>query len=374
MDEASSGGGATDQYSAAYSFSHHVRADGTLWAWGNNNNGQLGLGDVFNRSSPVQVGSLDTWRKVGGTVASAGAIKADGTLWTWGYGSYGQTGHGDTTQKFSPVQVGSSTNWSAIAGGNSHMRALKTDGTLWAWGKNTAGELGDGTLLSTSSPIQIGSNTDFVHIVNSYNSNVVHRDIAGGGGAEFEFGEADVTILTYGRGTEQQLGDNASLNRSSPVQLGAAGQWFNSAIMNYTGLAVKNDNTLWTWGAAANGALGNGTTTPNKSSPIQVGSLTDWYRVVEGTSNGAALCIKTDGTLWAWGSNNIGQLGLGDVINRSSPVQVGTNTNWARVYSGEMYTVAFTNNNKIYAWGWNTYGQLGLGDQVNRSSPVQIGY
>ena len=94
-----------------------TKTDGSLWTWGFNDNGQLGLGDVTDRSSPVQVGSLLTWNNVAGGSAHTVATKTDGSLWTWGYNSYGNLGLGDTAHRSSPVQVGSLLTWKNIAGG-----------------------------------------------------------------------------------------------------------------------------------------------------------------------------------------------------------------------------------------------------------------
>ena len=131
----------------------------TLWAWGYNNYGQLGLGDVTNRSSPVQVGALTTWSSVAGGQLHTTALKTDGTLWTWGYNPYGQLGLGDTVNRSSPVQVGALTTWSSVAAGLLHTTALKTDGTLWAWGYNHYGQLGLGDTTDRSSPVQVGALT-----------------------------------------------------------------------------------------------------------------------------------------------------------------------------------------------------------------------
>ena len=122
---------------------------GELWAWGHNEFGQLGLGDTTDRSSPVQVGSLNTWDTVAAAGRYAVAIKTDGTLWAWGRNDIGQLGLGDTIYRSSPVQVGSLNNWSKVSCRYSHSVAIKTDGTLWAWGRNSAGQLGLG---DTSKP------------------------------------------------------------------------------------------------------------------------------------------------------------------------------------------------------------------------------
>ena len=140
-------------------------AGGPLYAWGHNNNGQLGDDTVnVNRSSPVQVGNLTTWDSVGAGTYHGAAIKTDGTLWMWGRNIYGQLGDGTTINRSSPVQVGILTNWSKVSGGYRFTSALKTNGTLWAWGSNNYGQLGDNTIVYKSSPVQIGALTNWSKI------------------------------------------------------------------------------------------------------------------------------------------------------------------------------------------------------------------
>src|SRR3989344_5903658 len=128
-----------------------------LWAWGRNNYGNLGLGDTNARSSPVQVGqSGELWSVVVASANHSLAIKTDGTLSGWGQNSYGQLGLGHITHKSSPVQVGTLATWGTVSIGN-HSLAIKTDGTLWTWGNASYGQLGSGATALRSSPVQVGT-------------------------------------------------------------------------------------------------------------------------------------------------------------------------------------------------------------------------
>jgi alpha-tubulin suppressor-like RCC1 family protein len=133
-------------------------------------------------------------------------------------------------------------------------------------------------------------------------------------------------MWAWGYNNFGQLGLNDTVYRSSPVQIGALTTWFKIAAGTVHNLAIKTDGTLWAWGNGGDGRLGLNTYGPNQSSPVQVGALTTWSQVAGGDS--FSLAIKTDGTLWSWGINNIGELGLNNLVYRSSPVQIGTNTNW----------------------------------------------
>jgi alpha-tubulin suppressor-like RCC1 family protein len=135
--------------------------------------------------------------------------------------------------------------------------------------------------------------------------------------------------------------------------------------------AIKTDGTLWTWGTNPTGQLGTFNGSNPTSSPVQVGTLTNW-KLVSGQQNSFA-AIKTDGTLWTWGANTSGQLGLFDIIHRSSPVQVGTLTNWKLVTPAYDNVASIKTDGTLWVWGSNSGGKFGLGDFVNRSSPVQVG-
>jgi alpha-tubulin suppressor-like RCC1 family protein len=329
------------------------------WAWGGNSSGQLGDGTTVNKSSPIQIGaSADVAFIAVAASGSAAYIKNNGTLWMFGSGLGGVLGQGNTTSYSSPVQVGTGTTWAAVAVGSSITRAIKTDGTLWAWGDNTSGQLGDGTIVSKSSPVQIGALTNWAQV-------------AGGTDHSF-FLKTNNTIWATGSNASGQLGLGDTTNRSSPVQIGALTTWARLGAEGSGSFAIKTDGTLWAWGQAFTyGGLGLNDTT-GRSSPVQVGTLTTWASIQRNGDRQCIAAIKTDGTLWAWGFNNSGGLGLGDTISRSSPVQVGIATNWSYAHASA-HMLAVTTSGQLYATGLNTSGQLGLGDTTSRSSLVQVG-
>ena len=115
--------------------------DYSLYVWGENANGQLGLGDITKRSSPVQVGSLTNWLSISSGFYSSYSIKTDGTLWAWGRNTQGQLGLGNRTNYSSPKQVGALTNWLRISSGTDHTAAVKTDGKMWTSGQNANRQL-----------------------------------------------------------------------------------------------------------------------------------------------------------------------------------------------------------------------------------------
>jgi len=340
----------------------------TFWSWGGNDQGQLGLGtwvEGVNYSSPQQIGALADWSSstdglricIGGP---AGTIKEDGSLWTWGANGSGQGGRGTTSSICSPVQIGSLTDWETLTCDNSSMGSLKTDGTLWMWGRNGDGQLGDGTATNRSSPVQIGSLTTWSKLeMGAVNSCAI---------------KTDGTLWAWGQNTYGGLGNGNTTTESSPIQIGALTTWAEVSNGSYFSIAVKTDGTLWAWGQGSNGKLGQGNTT-NYSSPVQVGALTDWSKPACGL--GFSACIKTDGTLWMWGNGGSGQVGNGasDETN-TSPIQVGSLTDWSKLCiesSSSGNASAIKTDGTLWAWGRNSSGQLGQGDTTATSSPVQVG-
>jgi len=238
------------------------------------------------------------------------ALKSDGTLWAWGYNLFGQLGDGTTNNRSYPVQVSSFKDVKAVAVGSGYTVALKNDGTLWTWGYNGFGQLGDGTTNNRSYPVQVKN------------------------------------------------ADNSPFKDVKAVAVG----------YTYT-LALKTDGTLWAWGWNASGQLGDGTsgmggTTADKRYPVQVKNadstpFTDVKSVAAGNSYTVAL--KNDGTLWAWGDNGFGQLGLGDTADRYSPVRLGEAADLVGVYGGFYFSTALRRSGMLWTWGQNDDGQLGNG-------------
>jgi alpha-tubulin suppressor-like RCC1 family protein len=191
-----------------------------------------------------------------------------------------------------------------------------------------------------------------------------------GGNAQSLAVKTNNTLWAWGSNYRGGLGDNTVVDKSSPIQIGALTNWSKVAAGLNSSFALKTDGTLWAWGYNNSfGQLGDGTVI-NRSSPVQVGSLTGWIEIAAGIRH--TLAVRSNGTLWAWGSNS--DFGLGSSgSSTSSPVQVGALTNWYQVSAGQGHSMAVKTDNTLWAWGKNSTGQLGLGNTVIRSSPVQVG-
>jgi alpha-tubulin suppressor-like RCC1 family protein len=231
----------------------HVQAyalgfDGTLSAWGNNAVGQLGDGTTTNRSLPVKVKNLPPVKEIfvrGNT--SAYALGFDGTLSAWGNNYNGQLGDGTTTDRSLPVKVKNLPPVKTIAANTGdHVLALGFDGTLSAWGENNFGELGDRTTIDRRLPVKI--NLPPV------------KTIATGLDFSFALG-FDGTLSAWGRNDAGQLGDGTTTNRSSPVKVKNLPPFKEICLGAFHTIALGFDGTLSAWGGNYDGQLGDGTTT-----------------------------------------------------------------------------------------------------------------
>jgi alpha-tubulin suppressor-like RCC1 family protein len=334
-----------------------------LYSWGDNTYGQLGLNNTTSYSSPKQISS-DIWSSVSsfGRSRNTLAIKTNGTLWSWGLNDFGQLGLGNTINYSSPKQIGALTGWLKVSCGNYTGFAIKTNGTMWVWGGDPQayGTLGLGNTTSYSSPKQLGSLTNWSGVASGFKATIAVK--------------TDGTLWTWGNNIFGSLGLNNTTNYSSPKQVGALTSWLKVACGYANMFAIKTDGTLWAWGDNVAGQLGLGNTN-YYSSPKQVGSLTNWSSISVGTgaNRGYSLSTKTDGTLWSWGPNQNGRLGLGNTTTYSSPKQVGSLTTWSVVSAGSFSSFAVTTNGTLYSWGQNSSGQLGLGNTTDYSSPKQVG-
>tara|TARA_Y100001973_G_scaffold75051_1_gene109600 strand:+ start:303 stop:1496 length:1194 start_codon:yes stop_codon:yes gene_type:complete len=343
----------------------YVAGPGSYGATGQNLTGNPG-----NYSSPKQIGTDQTWKQADfSSNGAAGAVKTDGTLWLWGRASAGRLGLNapESSHKSSPTQI-PGTNWNQIGMNDNYTFASKTDGTIWGWGENY-GRLGlnqnqSSNGHSRSSPTQIGTDSDWAIV---YNTAVGTSYGVKTSGELYAWGDN-----SYG---EQALNDRT--NRSSPTQVGTDTTW--STNINHWGpsngynmFAIKTDGTLWSWGHEDNGALGLNDKGVSQSSPCQIPGT---YTSV-GASGMGASAVKSDGTIWAWGRNQNGQLGQGELglsSSRSSPVQMGTATDWQTVAKGgQRQTGCVKTDGTYYNCGSGDTGSLAHDNTSDQTTMTQV--
>ena len=307
-----------------------LKSDGTVWTWGVNFGGKLGIGmdltTFVNTNVPVEVHGANNvsylnavTNIMGGEVHNV-AVKNDGTVWAWGQNTFGQLGDGSTNDASTPVQVGMGCvpplgSVTQLGGRTYWNLAVKADGTVWAWGMNQSGQLGNGTTIATLDPNQ---NTVPVQVTNSQPGGVINN----------------------------------------PRQVSCG----------YTyGVALATNGTVWAWGTGSHGELGNGTT-GSSYSPVAVVGLTNITAISCGWKH--TLARKSDGTVWGWGQNTAGELGDGTAINRSSPVQSLNVSNIVSVSGGDYHSSALSADGRVWKWGRNDVGELGNGTTNALPNPL----
>jgi alpha-tubulin suppressor-like RCC1 family protein len=395
---------------AGADFTLALRATGTLWSWGSNANGQLGIGSTTTGTTPAQIGSLNTWNRVVAGNAFALATRTDNTLWIWGINSSGQHGNGNLTQAASPVQSLIGTDLDQIACGAEHVVATRTDGTLWTWGRNNLGQLGQGNLdtqQAANTPVKISDLTGWQIVAASANGSLATRgDGLHGWGINSQgqlsmvhrvarplvhhFGRVSMAVTLNAQsyvlredGSIWGLGYNingslglggSTVTTHTPVAIGSGSTW--QRIAGGTSgtdavfFAIRDDGTLWGMGLNAASQLGDGTTT-NRTTLTQIGTNNDWAEIV--TTGISSHALKQDGTLWAWGTNTNGQLGDGTTTASTTPVKIGTDTDWRSIAASGLRTLALKTNGTLWGWGLNTNGQIGDNSTTQRNAPVQVG-
>jgi len=345
-----------------------LRSDGTVWAWGFNGQGNLGINNTATyKNTPVQVLSLSDAISIAAKNNQSFALKSDGTVWAWGANASGQLGNDSTTSQPLPVQVKQSVGGIisdlmdvvAIAAGTNHTLALKANGTVWAWGDNASGQLGNGTLADQHTAIQVVSLSDAVAI--------------SAGGAHSLAMKADGTVVAWGKNDHGQLGDNTTNLRSIPVSVSGLSNAKSVAAGFEHSIALKSDGTVVAWGRDEDGQIGNGstTTTPVRA-PVPVLKVTGVTTVSAGAHHSQAIS-NSSGAIWGWGRNLHGQVGDDTTTNRHVPVITMLTSGIMSVAGGEAHTLYTKWDGTVWAWGSNVYGQLGEGTPIQeRLTPIQV--
>lgn len=334
-------------------------APGGASLWGDYPDDATGGCNNGATSTPAPVGGLASVTATAAGAYHVLALRSDGTVWAWGENQYGQLGLGTSGSAVTtPTQIPGLTGVTAIASGPTayHSLAIKGDGTLWAWGWNFDGQLGNGTTTNSATPVQVAGLSGVV---------------AAAAGEDFSLAvTADGTVWGWGYNGDGELGANP-YQPATPVAVpGVAGATAVAAGASHA-LALLNDGTVWSWGDNSFGQLGHGTAgnAGGSNAPAAVVGLGGATGVAAGRFH--SLAGKNDGTVWAWGQNSDGRLGNGTTADSAVPVQASGLTNATAVAAGGYHSLAYRSDGTVWAWGYNFYGELGNGGCANSTVPVQ---
>jgi len=352
-----------------------LRSDGTVWAFGSNTFGQLGSTTSNPNPTTTQVPGLTNVTAISAGDAHSLALRSDGTVWGFGYNSYGQLGtttnNGTGSPNPTPTKVPGLTNVTAISAGTYHSLALRSDGTVWAFGYNYNGQLGattnNGTVNPNPTPTKVPGLTNVTAISASLNHSLALR--------------SDGTVWGFGENTHGQLGTttNNGTGTPNPTPTKVPGLTNVTAISagEVHSLVLRSDGTVWAFGRNYQGQLGISTNSGNGNSnptPTKVPGLTGVTAISASGSN--SLVLRSDGTVWAFGDNYYGQLGT--IVNNSTsypnptPTQVPGLTNVTAIRTGGNIlgggqALALRSDGTVWAFGNNRYGQLG--STTNNGTP-----
>jgi alpha-tubulin suppressor-like RCC1 family protein len=292
------------------------------------------------------------------------AIKTDGTLWTWGLGTSGKLGTNDTTTRSTPVTTfAGGTNWKQVSSGRNHTVVLRDDGSnkeLYVFGSSGYGQLGNNSAISLTSE----------YIPEEVFENATNWKQVSAGNEHTAAIKTDGTLWTWGDNGSGRLGTNNTIDRSTPVTTFAGGtNWKQVSAGPDNTAAIKTDGTLWIWGRGSTGQLGTNSSDDKRTPVTTFAGGTNWKQVSSAYRYTAA--IKTDGTLWTWGSGGSGQLGTNNTSQRNTPVTTfAGGTNWKQVSAGDFHTAAIKTDGTLWTWGYGGQGRLGTNNNITRSTPV----
>ncbi|MGV8911288.1 MAG: RCC1 domain-containing protein [Rhodoglobus sp.] len=341
--------------------------DGNAYAWGLNLSGQLGDGTTTDRPTPalVQTPPGVTFTQVSAGAEHSLAVGSDGNTYSWGSSPYGALGDGPLASRLTPglVRLPLGVTFTKVSAGYNHSLALGSDGNAYAWGHNNSGQLGEGTTTSRLNPkIVIAP------------SAVTFTEIAGGSQHSVALA-SDGTAYAWGRNSDGQLGDGtltahilpAAVVLPSGVSLTDIGAGSDHAV------GVGSNGSVYAWGNNDNGQLGDLTTT-NRLAPVRVEFAPGIAITEVSTALAHSTAVGSDNTIYAWGLNTHGELGDSTTTTSPTPLTVDTpaGVTLSTVTSGGYHSMALGSDNKNYAWGWNALGQLGDGTTTDRLSPTVI--
>ena len=331
-----------------------VGADGRLFCWGGNDQGQLGTSGSRS-SSPSAVGAELRFMAIAPGLGHSCAIARGGTAWCWGENDHGQLGDRTLVARGSPIRSAAGHTFRSIAAGAAHTCGVDTNGAAWCWGSDAHGQLGDGGTADRSTPVSVAGGLRFRSLDVGWN---------------FTCGLAENgRAYCWGDNSAGQLGDGTTTDRRQPSAVQGNIQFQAVTAGSAHACGVTPGGEAYCWGRNASGELGDGSTSP-RSTPVRVRSSLRFAAIAAGAVHTCA--VASDGESWCWGRNTYGQLGNGGTSDSGEPVRVAGGHTFTSVRAFGSHTCGTTVSGEAFCWGYNSDGQLGDGTRTHRTRPVYV--
>ena len=336
-----------------------ITEDGALYVWGKNSYGQLGVGDEVNKNTPIKVTAINgkVMELIISNSFSVYAILEDGSLYSWGNNYYGELGVGDEVNKNTPTKVNLPSKIKELITTGSSVYALMEDGSLYAWGYNYHDELGIGSNEDKNTPTKVNLPSKIKELITTNGPSVY---------ALME----DSSLYSWGNNESGQLGVGDEVNKNTPTKVNLPSKIKELITTGSSVYALMEDSSLYSWGDNIFGQLGVGDEVNKKNTPTKVNLP---GKIKELITNGlSSYAILEDSSLYSWGYNSYGQLGVGDEVNRNTPTKVNLPGKIKKLITSSSASYAILEDGSLYAWGKNYYGELGVGSNEDKNTPTKV--
>ena len=336
-----------------------ITEDGALYVWGKNSYGQLGVGDEVNKNTPIKVTAINgkVMELIIGYSFSVYAILEDGSLYAWGNNVSSNLGVGDEVNRNTPTKVNLPSKIKELITTGSSVYALMEDSSLYSWGNNESGLLGVGDEVNKNTPTKVNLPGKIKELITT-------------GSSVYALME-DSSLYSWGSNSDGQLGVGDEVNKNTPTKVNLPSKIKELITTGLSSYAILEDGSLYAWGYNSDGQLGVGDE-ENRNTPIKVTAINGKVMELIISNYISVYAILEDGSLYAWGNNESSKLGVGDEVNRNTPTKVNLPGKIKKLITSSSASYAILEDGSLYAWGYNYYGELGVGSNEDKNTPTKV--